>query len=591
MKKLLPGILSILLSVISVHGDTPPPVEVPLTGKFLLIPVQRPGNGLKPNVMRIEVDGAVAYQFGAFLGTNAESTDAWGCLDVSEYAGKKAKISSVNGPTEGWPGASAMITSSDEIKQSVPIYTEKGRPQFHFSQRVGWNNDSNGMVYSDGLWHLYWQCNPMIAAFANMFWGHAVSKDLVHWEEMPIALRTMGKGMPNPHPSMVMGQAYSGGACVDFNNTLGKQVGDTKTLLYAVSDTSGGLGGTNGMVGESLAYSTDNGKTYTVLRDRLIVSHSGRDPKIFWHEPTKKWCVVVYNGGHAAPQPVAWIGKMEFYSSPDLKTWTKESETEELFHECPEFVELPVDGDPKNKKWLLFDGGLRYQVGTFDGKTFKPDAAEPRYCMGGEIKAGQCFSNAPEGRAICMVWARTFQKDKNSPFNQGFTLPVELTLKNTPDGIRCYANPVKELEALRGGELLSVAGQKLNTGDNALKFSHPAELVEIEMTIDYGQGTKPSSIEVELGDSKFSYDTATREVAAPKGKLVSYDKEDGKLQLHFFVDRPTIEVSAQHGSVFLLHNRNLPGVPLDGVTIRLKSGEATLESLKARELQSIWPKK
>ena len=168
---------------------------------------------------------------------------------------------------------------------------------------------------------------------------------------------------------------------------------------------------------------------------------------------------------------------------------------------------------------------------------------------------------------------------------------MELTLKNTPDGIRCYANPVKELEALRGGELLSVAGQKLNTGDNALKFSHPAELVEIEMTIDYGQGTKPSSIEVELGDSKFSYDTATREVAAPKGKLVSYDKEDGKLQLHFFVDRPTIEVSAQHGSVFLLHNRNLPGVPLDGVTIRLKSGEATLESLKARELQSIWPKK
>jgi len=190
-----------------------------------------------------------------------------------------------------------------------------------------------------------------------------------------------------------------------------------------------------------------------------------------------------------------------------------------------------------------------------------------------------------------MVWARTSQKDKNSPFNQGFTLPVELTLKNTPDGIRCYANPVKELEALRGGELLSVAGQKLNTGDNALKFSHPAELVEIEMTIDYGQGTKPSSIEVEIGDSKFSYDTATREVAAPKRKLVSYDKEEGKLQLHFFVDRPTIEVFAQHGAVYLLHNRNLPGVPLDGVTIRLKSGDATLESLKAYELQSIWPKK
>jgi len=590
MKKTLPFFCFLALSLL-IQAEPAPSVEVPLTGKFLLVPVQHPGNGLKANVMRIEADGAVAYQFGVFLGTNAESTDAWGCLDVSEYAGKKAKISLVNGPAEGWPGASAMITSSDEIKQSVPIYTEKGRPQFHFSQRVGWNNDSNGMVYSDGLWHLYWQCNPMIAAFANMFWGHAVSKDLVHWEEMPIALRTMGKGIPNPHPSMVMGQAYSGGACVDINNTLGKQVGETKTLLYAVSDTGSGLGGTNGTVGESLAYSTDNGKTHTLLRDRLIVSHNGRDPKIFWYEPTKKWCVVVYNGGHAAPPPVGWIGKMEFYSSPDLKTWTKESETEELFHECPEFVELPVDGDPKNKKWLLFDGGLRYQIGTFDGKTFSTEAAAPRYCMGGEMKAGQCFSNAPEGRAICMVWARTVQKDKNTSFNQGFTLPVELTLKTTADGIRCYANPVKELEALRGGELLSVAGQKLNTGDNALKFSHPAELVEIEMTIDYGQGTMPSSIEVELGESKFSYDTSTREMSASKGKLISYDKEEGKLVLHFFVDRPTIEVSAQHGAVYLLHNRNLPGVPLDGVTIRLKSGDATLESLKAYELQSIWPKK
>ena len=596
-KTLLLTLCSLVFSLaVPLKAQTPPQdikasMELPITGKYLLIPTQNPGKGVKSNLMKIEIDGTVAYQFGVFLPTNAAATDAWSGLDVSEYAGKKAKITLERGPKESWPEVSRMITASDELKESVPIYTEKGRPQFHFSQRVGWNNDSNGMVYSDGLWHLYWQCNPMIAAFANMFWGHAVSKDLVHWEEMPIALRTMGKGMPNPHPSMVMGQAYSGGACVDFNNTLGKQVGDTKTLLYAVSDTSGGLGGTNGMVGESLAYSTDNGKTYTVLRDRLIVSHSGRDPKIFWHEPTKKWCVVVYNGGHAAPQPVAWIGKMEFYSSPDLKTWTKESETEELFHECPEFVELPVDGDPKNKKWLLFDGCLRYQVGTFDGKTFKPESAEPRYSMGGEIKAGQCFSNAPGGRAICMVWARTFQKDKNTPFNQGFTLPVELTLKTTADGIRCYANPVKELEALRGAEILSVANQKLNTGDNALKFKQPAELLEIAMTIDYSHGAKPSSIEIQLGDNKFSYDTATKEFSGGKGKLISYDREEGKLGLHFFVDRPTIEVSAQHGAVYLLHNRNLPGVPLDGVTIRLKSGDATLESLKAHELRSIWPKK
>lgn len=586
------------LASIGIAGAQPVPSrELKITGKYLLLPVRSPGKDIKANIVRVEIDGVVAYQFGVFFALTEETVDAWGCLDVSEYAGKQAVISMASGPAENFQAASAMFTSSDTIKSTIPIYSEKGRPQFHFSQRVGWNNDPNGMVYSDGLYHLSWQCNPMIAAFANMFWGHAVSKDLVHWEEMPIILRTMGKGksgkaLPDTHPAMVMGQAFSGGAAVDQNNTLGKQVGKTKTLILCVADTGGGLGGTKGRVGEALAYSTDNGKSYKLLRDyNPIISHEGRDPKLFWYEPGQCWCVVVYNGGHAAPPPVNWIGKMEFYSSKDLKTWNKESETAEIYHECPEFVELPVDGNPKNKKWLLFDATPKYQVGTFDGKTFKPENAEPRLWIGGEVKAAQCFSDAPDGRAICMVWARTFQKDKHTPFNQGFTLPLELSLKTTGDGIRCYANPVKELEALRGEEILSVAKQSINTGDNALKFKQPAELVEIAMTIDYSGGNKPATIEVQLGDGKFTYDLATKELSDSRGKLVSHDKEDGKLDLHFYVDRPTIEVFAEHGAVYLLHNRAQQVVPLDQVVVRLKTGTATIENLKAFRLKSIWNQK
>ena len=281
---------------------------------------------------------------------------------------------------------------------------------------------------------------------------------------------------------------------------------------------------------------------------------------------------------------------MEFYSSKDLKTWTKESETEEIYHECPEFVELPVDGDAKNKKWMLFDATPKYQIGTFDGKTFKPENAVPYVTIGGELKAGQCFSNAPGGRAICMVWARTFQKDKNTPFNQGFTLPLELSLRTATDGVRCYANPVEELKALRAGEIASVSKQQANEGETALKFKQPAELVEVEMTLNYSSGRKPATIEVQLGDSKFTYDVATKELAA-KGKLTSYDKEDGKLDLHFFVDRPTVEVFAEHGAVYMLNNRNNQGVPVDQVVLRLKGGDATLESLKAYQLKSIWPQK
>ena len=590
-KTLIALLCGAVLSLIA-QAETPAPRELELTGKYMLFPVRNPGKDIKANLVRVEIDGVLAYQFGVFLAPTAETIDAWGCLDVSEYAGKKAKISWANGPQDYWSAAVAMIQSSNEIRASVPIYTEKGRPQFHFSQRVGWNNDTNGMVYADGLYHLSWQCNPMIAAFANMFWGHAVSKDLVHWEEQPILLRTMRKGgdAKSFNPSMVLGQAYSGSSVVDQNNTLGKQVGKTKTLIIAVTDTGGGNPKAGGTFGESLAYSTDSGKTYSLLRDiNPIISHNGRDPKIFWYEPTKTWCIVVYNGGHSAPAPVGWIGKMEFYSSKDLKTWTKESETEEIYHECPEFVELPVDEDTKNKKWMLFDASTKYQVGTFDGKTFKPENTQPRFAMGGEMKAGQCFSNAPDGRAICMVWARTFQKDKHTPFNQGFTLPIELSLKTTSDGVRCYANPVKELEALRGSEILSVSKQKLTTGDNFLKFKQSAELVEIAMTIDYSTGTKPATIEVQLGDNKFTYDVATREVAAAKGKLISYDKEDGKLDLRFYVDRPTVEVFAEHGAVYLFHNRAQQGTPMDQVIVRLKTGDATVENMKVYRLKSIWP--
>ena len=238
-----------------------------------------------------------------------------------------------------------------------PLYSENGRPQFHFSQKSGWNNDVNGMVYSDGLYHLSWQCNPTGLGFGSMYWGHAVSKDLVHWAECSPVIRVHGgkskdgKADVNLHPSMAIGLAYSGSTVVDHNNTLGKQLGATKTLIACFTDTGAGIGTEPGVCGESLAYSTDNGRSYTLLRDyNPIISHFGRDPNLFWYEPGKHWCIVVYNGGHAVTEPKGWIGKMEFYSSKDLRTWTLDSTSDEVFHECPELVELPVDGNAKTRE-------------------------------------------------------------------------------------------------------------------------------------------------------------------------------------------------------------------------------------------------
>lgn len=588
-------LLLLALAVANVFAEPIPAREIKLTGKYLLVPIRAfhdPGakQPNKGNGVTVRVDGVVVHNFGAVLAAKPEQIQYWAALDMSEYVGKTATLSARGANLEN---PLALIESSDQQRFLKPLYSESGRPQFHFSQKSGWNNDVNGMVYADGLYHLSWQCNPTGLGFGGMYWGHAVSKDLVHWEECSPVIRISGgktkdgKANANIHPSMAIGLAYSGSAVVDHNNTLGKQVGKTKTLIACFTDTGAGIGNEPGICGESLAYSTDNGRTYTLLRDyNPIISHAGRDPKLFWYERGKCWCIVVYNGGHSAPPPVGWIGKMEFYTSKDLKTWTKQSETDEVFHECPELVELPVDGNPKNKKWLLFDATPKYQVGTFDGKKFTPEFQGTRQTMGGSIKAAQCFSDAPDGRAICMVWSRA-NYGADAPFSQGFTLPVELSLKTAPDGVRCYANPVKELDALRDGEILSIKDKKLNTGVNAFPLSSPAPLIELQVTLKVTGA--PNFALLRLGDTEIFYDFAKKEF--PRQKLAVFDRDNSKLDLRIYVDRATVEVFAKNGAVYFLAGRKNLGAPIEDLKVTVDGGAATIESLKAYKLKSIWEKK
>ena len=482
--------------------------------------------------------------------------------------------------------------SSNEIWTLKPLYAEVGRPQFHFSQKVGWNNDVNGMVYSDGLYHLAWQCNPVGRSWNNMYWGHAVSKDLVHWDEWPRMLRVHGavaKDQPI-HPSMALGPAFSGSACVDHNNTLGKQVGDTKALIACFTDVGGGdqsqAAKGEKFTGESLAYSTDNGRTWKMLRDyNPIISHRGRDPKLFWYEPGQDWCIVTYRAAKKIEKGVPPNGKMAFYTSKDLKSWEFASFSDEVFHECPEFVELPVDRDSNNKKWLLFDATPKYQVGAFDGKVFKPEFEGTRQTIGGSLKAAQCFSDVPNDRAICMVWARVGPKDPLAPYNQGFTLPLELSLKTATDGVRCYANPVKELDTLRQGLLAEAKNQAVN-GEVRLALTKPTPQFEVELTVDFEEGDAPERVVVQLGQNSISYNVSTK--SFPEARLTSFDIEDGKLDLRLFVDSATVEVFAEHGAVYFLQPRRKQGEVVSGLGVIVDGGSATIENLKVHRLKSIW---
>ena len=346
--------------------------------------------------------------------------DYWMFYNVSEFMGKTLAFHTDN-DTKGLE----TIFQSDEIMGSVDLYREPYRQQFHFSTKRGWINDPNGMVYNDGEYHLFYQLNPFDVEWGNLNWGHAVSRDLVHWEELPIALRQDEDGM-----------VFSGSAIVDEHNVsgLGKK-GRPAMLAFYTEEMKDGQT-------QFMAYSLDNGRTWTKYADNPIVDNKmkdgtwhNRDPKVFWYEKGRHYVMVVHEkDGHS------------IYTSSDLLHWTWQSHTTG-FWECPELFELPVDGNPQNTKWVMTGASGTYMIGSFDGKRFTPESGKHYYVTGYQY-AAQTFNGIPQsdGRRIQIGWASI--RKKGMPFTGFMQLPLELTLRNTKDGIRMLAYPVRETEQM-----------------------------------------------------------------------------------------------------------------------------------------------
>ncbi|WP_328769530.1 GH32 C-terminal domain-containing protein [Streptomyces sp. NBC_00286] len=262
---------------------------------------------------------------------------------------------------------SATPLAPQAVAADTPTYTETYRPQFHFTPKKNWMNDPNGLVYYKGEYHLFYQYNPNGNSWGDMSWGHAVSKDLVHWEELPLALSHDDEEM-----------VFSGSAVVDWNNTTG--FGTKKNPPMVAIYTSAYKEG--GKQAQSLAYSTDRGRTWTKYQGNPVIdigSDNFRDPKVQWHAPTKSWLMTV---------SLSAEHKVRFYSSKNLKDWELQSEFGPAgatggVWECPDLFPLAVDGDPDNIKWVLVvninPGGIaggsaaQYFIGDFDGKKFTAD--------------------------------------------------------------------------------------------------------------------------------------------------------------------------------------------------------------------------
>ena len=450
--------------------------------KYILVPIEEKAPERR---VSISVDGVPTSSAFSFIRFSETKTDYFMPIEVAEYQGKTVNIC--------FDQVKETYTGLKEIKQSDVYdfkYDETFRPLYHFSPQYGWTNDPNGMVYKDGTYHLFYQHNPYGSMWGNMTWGHATTTDLTTWKHEPIAIR----------PDSI-GAIFSGSAVVDKNNTAGFG----KDAIVAIY-TSAGRTQT-----QSLSYSLDGGKTFTSYNHNPVLTDPNyidfRDPKVFWHETSKQWVM-----------SLATTQVITFYTSPNLKDWTKASDFGNGIGdhggvwECPDLFPLTIQG---KTKWVLLvsinpggpNGGsaTQYFVGDFDGKSFKADDLPyPLWIdYGRDNYAGVTWADAPNNRRVFIGWMSNWDYTNHAPtvnFRNGMTIPRELTLGNNGKHTVLRSVPVKEFDKSRTetSKLPSpIAVDKTYSVDALLTNNNGA--YEIEMTI---KPQKSSKVSFELSNSK-----------------------------------------------------------------------------------------
>ncbi len=462
--------------------------------------------------------------------------DYWVFKDVSAWKGKKMTLSFARN-VQGIE----TIYQSDRFAGEDSVYQERNRPQVHFSSRRGWNNDPVGLVYHEGEYHLYYQHNPYENQWQNMHWGHAVSKDLLHWEELDNAL----------YPDR-FGTMFSGSAVIDKNNTAGWGK-NTMVAFYTAAGKK---------MTQNIAYSRDNGRTFVKYKGNPILGPN-RDPKVFWYEPTRTWIMLLYDDNFIA-----------IYNSNDLKNWEYKSQVKG-FYECPELFELPVDGDDGNTQWVMYGASGTYMTGTFDGEKFTPGYGKYFYSWGSQY-AAQTYNDTPDGRRIQMVWGRIDHPGMS--FNQMMLFPSELSLRTTREGVRLFCEPVREIEKLHKKTFRwqGISGKQANEHLRGIE----SDLLHLKMDVEIERGLK---LDVYFGGNPIvQYDgNQNRFNGAP---YTCDEPGNFRFNVEILLDRTSVEAWIGKGKLFIadgLTKRKLP----EGIRIE---GDVKFHSLEVMELKSIW---
>jgi len=393
-----------------------------------------------------------------------------------------------------------------------------------------------------------------------------VSRDLIHWTELGDAI----------HPDR-LGTIFSGSAVVDENNTAGFRTGENKVLVCIYTAAGGTSAASSGQpFTQSIAFSNDRGRTWTKYAKNPVLGHvagSNRDPKVVWHEPTRRWIMALFLDGE----------QYALFGSSNLTQWSRLCDIP-IFgaSECPDFFELPVDGDAKNTRWVSWGANGNYLVGRFDGRAFTKESGPHQARFGANDYAAQTYSGIPasDGRRIQIAWMAG-GRYPGMPFNQQMSVPRVLTLRTTPEGIRMFVEPVREIEKLRGK---SYAWENLALKPGA---NPPAglcgELFDIETDIELGQAKQ---VGVDIRGHKVEYSAPDKRLNALAASA-PLAPVDGRIRLRILVDRTSVEVFANDGRVSMA-SCFLP-VPDNKRLGAFATGEgARFRSLRIWKLKSIW---
>lgn len=479
--------------------------------------------------------------------------------------------------------------------QKISFYKEQYRPQFHFSPAIHWMNDPNGLVYHKGEYHLFYQFNPFGNRWGHMSWGHAVSKDLVYWQHLPLAI-------PEEKDTMI----FSGSCVVDKNNTSGfaKQAGQ----IPMVAIYTGHIEGKN--QSQHLAYSLDNGRTWTKYDRNPVLDLNEkdfRDPKVFWYEQQQKWIMAVV---------LAIEKKVQFYFSKNLKQWELMSSYGPAgdisgIWECPDLFEAPIADEPGKTKWVLMHSPapyMQYFIGEFDGNTFKNDNTtskiyRPDY--GPDYYAAIAYNNLPDDqKPVSIGWINNWNYANDiptTPWKSAMSLPRSVSVKKMGDEWLLLQQPVEQVKQLRQKKS---SWKNINV-KNSFLLPVQSQVCELELIF------KPSSqsicgVRLAKGKDQYveiGYDAVKEMLYIDRSKAgdnnfhtafaklsryeTSLKNKNGRISLRIFLDKSILEVFANDGEAAMTA-QIFPPEKNSSIELFSNVSSTMFESVNFWSMKSIW---